>query len=158
MNRLTRKDEKGNLIPLESEKSGWWVLVGDFYKRLYGDAADRLAAYEDTGLMPEEVQQYHAEAIGGREIIKTLIANAVLHAEQENKALTEEELMLCVGEPVYICDNSVCRFPLEPCWVILERLVNDGKSVRFEGQHPDQLLADYGKTWTAYRHKPKEEV
>ena len=60
--RLTEKRNSQNAIPLKNAVCGldmpYWALchqdsITDMY--LAGDAADRLAAYEDTGLTPEEI-------------------------------------------------------------------------------------------------------
>jgi hypothetical protein len=63
MDRLTEKSPTGkNCIPLKRAAMGidlpkWAIKETSFLEnRLEGDAADRLAAYEDTGLTPEEVK------------------------------------------------------------------------------------------------------
>ena len=61
MERLTEKRDGQNVIPLRQNGKIKWAIcsagLGDApTKYLYGDHADRLAAYEDTGLEPEEIE------------------------------------------------------------------------------------------------------
>lgn len=61
MERLTEKRRGQNVIPLRqmsSEKNFEFSLakVSDNVSFLYGDVADKLSAYEDTGLTPEEIE------------------------------------------------------------------------------------------------------
>lgn len=58
--RLTEKRDSQNVIPLRQNGKVKWAICssgrGDApTEYLYGDHADRLAAYEDTGLEPEEI-------------------------------------------------------------------------------------------------------
>ena len=60
MKRLTEKRFGKNVIPLRQNGKIKWSIcsagMGDApAEYLYGDHADRLAAYEDTGLEPEEI-------------------------------------------------------------------------------------------------------
>ena len=60
MERLTEKRDGQNVIPLRQNGKVKWSIcsagLGDApTKYLYGEHADRLAAYEDTGLEPEEI-------------------------------------------------------------------------------------------------------
>lgn len=61
MERLTEKRQGQNVIPLRQmslEKAPLFALVkiSDNTSFLYGDAANKLAAYEDTGITPEEIK------------------------------------------------------------------------------------------------------
>ena len=61
MERLTEKRDGQNVIPLRQNGKIKWAIcsagLGDApTEYLYGDHADRLAAYEDTGLEPEEIE------------------------------------------------------------------------------------------------------
>lgn len=62
MERLTQKDEQGNWslrgVPWEQLHEGQ-IITNDLYERLYG-ALWKLMEYEDTGLMPEEVEEIKA--------------------------------------------------------------------------------------------------
>lgn len=62
MERLTEKRDGQNVIPLRQNGKIKWSIcsagLGDApTKYLYGDHADRLAAYEDTGLEPGEIEK-----------------------------------------------------------------------------------------------------
>ena len=63
MNRLTEKRGGKNVIPLRNAVFGvdvpYWNISreNELASFLYGDAADRLAAYEETGLTPEQIQE-----------------------------------------------------------------------------------------------------
>lgn len=65
-------------------------------------------------------------------------------AERENPApLTMEELVMMDCEPVWIRDKHSSGYEFSA-----------DAADYFEGRNPKE----YGKTWVAYRHKPKEEV
>ena len=93
-------------------------------------AIDRLAAYEDTGLTPEEIM--------------ALIP-------LPNDPLTLEELREMDGEPVWVVPLN--DFDILPANYLVnayaEQIVVDkfGAYLDFE---------DYGKTWLAYRRRPEE--
>ncbi len=61
--RYTTKHNGKNYIPLKNAICGiaipYWKLssISCHEKRLAGDAVDRLAAYEDIGLTPEEIRE-----------------------------------------------------------------------------------------------------
>ena len=62
MKRLTKKRDRQNVIPLKQNGETKWVIcsagMGDApTEYLYGEHADRLAAYEDTGLEPETISE-----------------------------------------------------------------------------------------------------
>lgn len=62
MERLTKKRDRQNVIPLKQNGETKWAIcsagMGDApTEYLYGEHADRLAAYEDTGLEPETVSK-----------------------------------------------------------------------------------------------------
>lgn len=65
MERLTEKRRGQNVIPLRQmslEKNFEFSLVkvSDNVSFLYGDVTNKLSAYEDTGLTPEEVEELKA--------------------------------------------------------------------------------------------------
>ena len=80
-----------------------------------------------------------------------------LRAQQERenpKPLTPDELKEMDGEPVWIIPLCV-----DTGWTaqwriytVREPVTVNAKSYGWYGLH----LKDYGKTWVAYRHKPKE--
>lgn len=66
MDRLTEKRDSHNVIPLRKEGVGnipkfALAKISDNTSFLYGDFADKLAAYEDTGLSPDEVAAMKAD-------------------------------------------------------------------------------------------------
>lgn len=65
-------------------------------------------------------------------------------AERENPApLTMEELVQMDGVPVWIKDKYSSGYEF-----------SEDAADYFEGRNPKE----YGKTWIAYRHKPKEDT
>ena len=65
-------------------------------------------------------------------------------AERENPApLTMEELVMMDGIPVWIKDKHSSGYEFSA-----------DAADYFEGRNPKE----YGKTWIAYRHKPKEDA
>ena len=69
MERLTEKRDGQNVIPLRQNGKVKWSIcsagLGDApTEYLYGEHADRLAAYEDTGLEPEEIIELKARMEG----------------------------------------------------------------------------------------------
>lgn len=67
MERYTSKDRNGaTVLELRANRSAWSVgrKERDPMYRIYGEAVDRLSAYEDIGLTPEqllEIDQLYAE-------------------------------------------------------------------------------------------------
>lgn len=62
MKRLTMKDENGCFLTDKTATVTWNSLIGE--NRYRGEAVDRLAAYEDTGLEPEEIIELKARMEG----------------------------------------------------------------------------------------------
>ena len=82
MERYTQRDRGGGaVIRGDAIYSDWGVPEG-----FMGDAIDRLAAYEDTGLEPEEIEQLKGEAFGLR------VDKQVLQAETAEKTREIERL------------------------------------------------------------------
>ena len=61
MGRVTQKDERGYYLVGDGIYSDWGTP-----EKFRGDDVDRLAAYEETGLEPEEIEQLKGEAFGLR--------------------------------------------------------------------------------------------
>lgn len=105
---------------------------------------DRLAAYEDTGLEPEEIM--------GLCSMDRRAKMAELLRMEENKPLTLEELRKMDGEPVFIIptrgSGGFCTWMLVDTKYDLCREVH-GEMAVFE---------NCGKTWLAYRRKPEENT
>ncbi len=140
-------------------------------------ACNRLAAYEDTGLSPEEVALYvkcQAQSVSRRELqlgreierlhaqlaeaqkradnMAAQLTEAQRRAEPENKPLTLEELRQMKGEPVFVAGPGAEKYGH---WVIVADVDTEaGEKVLF--CKDDFTCRQYGKTWIAYRYKPKE--
>ena len=67
---------------------------------------------------------------------------------KENQPLTLDELRKMDGEPVWVQSPGVPEYGR---WAIVEGV---GENCLF--LHDDFTCHDYGKTWLAYRQKPKE--
>lgn len=57
MNRLTERDEHGNAAVIDVDSADLMFGLSGYQSRNVTDALDRLAAYEDTGLTPEEIAE-----------------------------------------------------------------------------------------------------
>lgn len=131
---------------------------------------DRLAAYEDTGLEPEEIKRIYDEYGRGMtirtssterlSIIKDIPTDELReevkkwkHKEQPNAPLTLEELREMVGKPVWVI--SMDEIPdWRPCWVIcMEDYILVHSSTKESRVYFLRENTDYGKTWLAYRQK-----
>lgn len=119
MERLTKPSRHGDrYVSAIGSGAGCW-----------GEIVNRLAAYENTGLEPEE------------------IADLV-----NPKPLTREELAQMDGEPVWVV-NSPDKHDegFNDEWALVhsyfDTVESTGTIYRFEF---------CGKKWTAYRNKPKE--
>lgn len=157
MKRLTHIDHIGWYIEDES-------IAYDGRRR--GLDVDRLAAYEDTGLEPEQVEHIKNALIGKAiaevqefDSIPIKRLQELAQAEKDgrlevlppNDPLTLEELREMDGEPVWciIIDGD---YKGESFWVLVsidtaECICNNWDVI---------LFAYYGKTWLAYRRKLEE--
>lgn len=130
MNRMTVKRDDGRWAIANNDGS---TVARQFEKLPV--AIDRLAAYEDTGLEPEEVEKL---------------------VSPPNAPLTLEELREMVGEPVWI---EFIHTPAKSEYRII-RTMSD-TAIRFQeydkefGPYASLFLGHYGKTWLAYRNKPE---
>ena len=128
---------------------------------------ERLAAYEDTGLTPEEVQII-AEMLAGDPYVPILQASNLVKAYREGRAeilppnapLTLEELREMEGEPVWTITIGIegsGRWELCTCEVVtacpLHKVL---RCVTSSGEVTDYEFETYGKTWLAYHRKPEE--
>ena len=129
MERLTERDSNGtNFLACREGCNG-----GPACFECEQKAIDRLAAYEDTGLEPEEV--------------KALV-------QIPNDPLTLEELREMDGEPVWVVTGSVINAG-RGCWDICDWWDKNTVMFPYSGEQP--RVDDYGITWTAYRRKPEGE-
>ena len=104
-------------------------------------AIDRLAAYEDTGLTPEEIM--------GLCSMDRRAKMAELLRMEENKPLTPDDLPKMDGTPVWITkmDGS------GGVWM----LVDAEYELCREAHGEMAVFANCGKTWRAYRYKLEDE-
>ena len=113
---------------------------------------NRLAAYEDTGLDPEEINSVFIHSV----IEENKRFAELAQAEKDgrlvvlppNDPLTLEALREMDGEPVWICDpdGSDGMWALVDLEYELCRTAKGGIAI----------FDTYGKTWLAYRRKPEE--
>ena len=104
-------------------------------------AIDRLAAYEDTGLTPEEIMglcRMHRRA-----------KMAELLRMEENKPLTPDDLPKMDGTPVWITKMDGGG----GAWM----LVDAEYELCREAHGEMAVFENCGKTWLAYRYKLEDE-
>lgn len=101
-----------------------------FDEQRRGKEINRLAAYEDTGLTPEEI---------------------VALIPPPNAPLTMEELREMDGQPVWFCKchNGLCN------WCVIDH-TNETNIFFTDGTV--RLMSSYGDGWLAYRRRPEEEI
>lgn len=156
MKRLTKKDGCG----------GWYINDQSvaFDERRYGEEIDRLAAYEGTGLEPDEiadVQECLQPIPFGRfHDIMNAERDGRLEVPLPNDPLSREQLMQMDGEPVFCVDklnpdnNSYGIVCAPPYYPYVKAIRGWGYKINhFEFGSNDT----YGLTWLAYRRKPEEE-
>lgn len=101
MERLTEKRDGQWVIPLRQDGKREWSLcsagMGSAPTQfLYGDAANRLAAYEDTGLEPEEIYEVRFLIAAQRDPQKLARLRELVQAEQDGRL---------VVLPCKVCDH-----------------------------------------------------
>ncbi len=162
MERLTVKRKDGRLALANNDGSSPMRQIEKLPV-----AIDRLAAYEDTGLEPEDIDALQKRERGLAEMLVNVSCGCVVpytrlaelaQAEKDgrlvilppNDPLTLEELRGMDGEPVWIVpmrgSGGFCTWMLVDAEYELCREAH-GEMAVFE---------NCGKTWLAYRRKPKE--
>lgn len=140
MERLTARDKNGLAMAACCEKECEYNYVCEFGGfgecRGMDDIIDRLAAYEETGVEPEE--------------IAALIS-------PPNDPLTLEELREMDGDKIYIQHIGACKgfFDDEyaPYYGKLEQYVQKYNGMLRACDLPSKY---YGEAWLAYRRNPEE--
>ena len=105
--RLTEKRNGENVIPL---RSGVGMPEWELYRKgcietvLSGDAADRLAAYEDTGLTPHQIKVLQ-EMAGKDADERVRLRNKVVSLQADLARVTAER-DAAVGDLTMICING----------------------------------------------------
>lgn len=87
-------------------------------------AMERLAAYEDTGLSPEEIEAFVAQV--------------------RRDMLTLPDLLAMKGRPVYLSGKGLNQYD------IFNEVSTDGIACFWKAALP---VEDFGKTWMAYRRR-----
>ena len=168
MNRLTIMTPTGAALKMGESYVCETDLREDLMRR-YRVAIDRLAAYEDTGLGPEEIKEHEAAYT---EIMTRTYGplhqkiGQWLQAEQDgrlmvlppNDPLTLEELREMDGDPVWV-QPAKPGGKIPARWMLLECTSKDKDLYLFtppSGIAQGYKGTDYGKTWLAYRRKPEE--
>lgn len=134
---------------------------------------DRLAAYEDTGLEPEEIKEFVEDVemrfvlwvekrwgiSAGRHIdIMRAEKDGRLVIESPNPPLTLEELREMSWEPAWVdgdCETEIGHSGYAIIWYsAVEKYV----CIWWPGEDTADIpsLDSYGDTWLAYRRKPEE--
>lgn len=150
MERLTAKRADGRWAIANKDNATPLEQMNKIQK-----VVERLAAYEDTGLEPEIILELLADATAMQECIAVMGRQHILDALREKQErmnplpLTLDELKQMGDKPIYIY-----RLEDGMGWWAVIRSVNHLKlSADYDGWFS---MADYGKTWIAYRHKPEE--
>ena len=156
MERLTKRRIRGN---------GYVSAIGSGVG-CWGKIIDRLAAYENTGLTPEEIAVLRKREQGLAELLVNISCGCTvtysrlaelaraekdgrLIVEPPNEPLTLEELREMDGEPIWVVplvpdsgddEDDDC---MEPRWSV------------FHAFHPESNFDGYGDRWLAYRRKPE---
>ena len=109
-----------------------------------GPIIDRLAAYEDIGLTPEEIMILCSMDCRAK--------MAELLRMEENKPLALEQLMEMDGEPVFLTPiQSACTNDKQGAWALVDL---NQRMCRVSGGGL-AVFENCGKTWMAYRYKPE---
>lgn len=142
MKRFAEKREGLNVIPLRVTETTWTICKRSNGERyLYGDAADRLAAYEDTGYTPEEVAQMGAALKMQALMVKE--ASAVWNAQREGRVI------------VLPCKVGDMAFYLHGKYIVgdtVERIIIDGIDNQvLVGAHKAYTFWDFGRNVFASR-------
>lgn len=135
MERLTKLSRHGDrYVSAIGSGAGCW-----------GEIVNRLAAYENTGLEPEYITELLADA---NAMHAELAALKQEKAARENPAaLTLDELQQMEGEPVW-ADHWHGGEWIIVHWNYARSIASTCKACLHEHE--------YGKSWFAYRNKPKE--
>lgn len=138
----------------------WGVVEGCELNTVRGarKAVDRLAAYEDTGLEPEEITdlQQTLDMYGGWARIQSILEELDrLRKELPNDPLTLDELREMDREPVYVSGGIFHQWGL--VHVYYDHDIFNGVEISFPQYGQRIYCWNYGNdAWLAYRRKPEE--
>ncbi|MCI8442551.1 MAG: hypothetical protein HFG27_08475 [Provencibacterium sp.] len=125
MKRLTVRTPKGAALKMDDTYPNKAAAREDLMRR-YRIAVERLAAYEDIGLMPEEI---------------------IAPISSLNIPLTLEDLLEMDGEPVWVCDFCGTHGGYMLVSVCGGGCIDYAEIAYF---------TDFGKEWLAYRRRPEK--
>lgn len=134
MERLTYRDKDG--FPMMKKRGG--------FKQ---GGVERLAAYEDTGLTPDEIKSMKDEHFSGLEMAK--LHSALMELKKYQEADKDGRLVVLpckVGDVVYGFHNGQTILPMVAKWVETSA---DGWTiaVQYTPMAPNfYLFSDFGKT------------
>lgn len=152
MERLTNENHKGlgfvtyngalnpYAVPLTIGELAGMICEDYSPRKILGEVLARLAAYEDTGLEPEEILMLCSMDKRAR--------MADLLREEENRSLTLEDLREMDGEPVWV---TFPKCPEASGWM----LISASRHCVYDGLLGDCDFENCGKLWVAYRRKPE---
>lgn len=163
--RLTKRDGKGRAYfdddgALIRGANGAFHqkkdMTGQFIHQRFvalDKAIDRLAAYEDTGLEPEEIKEVQ-EAMEPipfgrfRDIMEAERTGRLVLPSEPNTPLTLEELLEMDGMPVWVCEPNGAN----GVWGLVDL---EYQMIRLHGGGL-AIWENNDKSWLAYRRKPEE--
>lgn len=148
MERLTEKRNGTNVIPLRNAICGtdmpYWKITtaGDLTEYLSGNAADRLAAYEDTGLEPEEIKDFVSRWKEATELAGLCKEAGIDHLRELAEADRDGRLVVLpckVGQAVWFIDRRYNREIRG--W---ESIIQEGyvKAIKFSAR-PEKITVEY---------------
>lgn len=185
MKRLTEWDEYGNadIIALSDVMPEIYAELSFSETNALTDVLNRLAAYEDTGLEPEEIDTLQKREQGLAELLVNVSCGCAVsytrlaelaQAEKDgrlvvlppNDPLTLSELRemgrRCEGVYVVHMDGSPVLRGQRYCAAVLDfSLAFGSNGMHVHAIYGDRMTMwedDYGKTWFAYRRKPEEGI
>lgn len=154
MERFTYKDASGNWVIACNRF--WNYLKLKFPAHVKGEAVDRLAAYEDTGLEPQDIEKIRKDVEAGflkqtarRYGVKVDRIRELMEADREGRCTiisTPERLMVyenleCDVKPERLLE--LAKADWDGRCVIVTRCSECKNHVEFEGKH-------YCKFWRMY--------
>ena len=109
MDRFTKKTERGAVLELFHFGVPWTVEQGDGFRSpryaISGAAVNRLAAYEDTGLEPEEIVRVSNKIDNVFQLTQQIDLKKLEHIKELADAENEGRLVVLpcrVGDTVYV--------------------------------------------------------
>lgn len=174
MRRFTEKREEKNVIPLRNAVCGidmphWCISEKNPLEMfLSGDAVDRLAAYEDSGLEPEEVELGPICAgcdgkIDGKRTSQCPYPNVIEKCFDREKhiisLLKSEAKGRVVELPCKVGDMVFYRRGTDIIGDTVERIVIDGMDNQIiVGAHKAYTFWDWGRNVFATREEAEAEL